>query len=86
MATLSPPWTDGPSGDVMLESDVRDELQQASQSAAAATTLVGEAMERALEAEQRMRNLFYRIQAMQRRPRPAHRDEPHRPVSGVQSD
>ena len=85
LSTLTTP-PPGLSRDVMVESDVRDELHQASQSAAAATALVGEAMERALEAEQRMRNLVYRVRAIQRRPLPAHGDEPPTPVGGLPSD
>jgi GAF domain-containing protein len=69
LSTLSTPPA-GLNRDVIVESDVRDELHQASESAAAATALVGEAMERALEAEQRMRNLVYRVRAIQRRPPP----------------
>ena len=71
----------------MLESDVGDALRQASESATAASALVGEAMERALEAEVRLRNLVYRVQAIQRRPLPARREEAHQnPVSGPQAD
>ena len=70
LATLDGPSPD-PSGDVMLDPDVRDELQQASQSAANASALVAEAMERALEAERRMRNLVYRVRSRPRRPPPA---------------
>ena len=73
LATLGGPPPD-PSGDVMLDPDVRDELQQASQSASNASALVAEAMERALEAERRMRNLLYRVRI---RPAPsAPRPEP----------
>jgi len=87
LSTLSTPQPGGPSGDPMLESDVGDALRQASESATAASALVGEAMERALEAEVRLRNLVYRVQAIQRRPLPARREEAHQnPVSGPQAD
>jgi GAF domain-containing protein len=69
LATIGPPQQEGRSGDPMLDSEVREELQQASQSAATASALVAEAMERALDAEQRMRNLVYRSRTVQRRPR-----------------
>ena len=77
LATLDGPSPD-PSGDVMLDPDVRDELQQASQSAANASALVAEAMERALEAERRMRNLVYRVGSRPRRPPPARPPEADR--------
>jgi GAF domain-containing protein len=74
LATVGPAQAEGLGGDPMLDSEVREELQQASQSAASASALVAEAMERALEAEQRMRNLVYRARTIQRRPRssPSH--------------
>ncbi len=61
----------GLSGDLMLDPGLRDQLDQASQSAATASALVGEAMERVLEAERRMWNLVYRVKTTQRRPLPA---------------
>jgi GAF domain-containing protein len=86
MASVGGPVADL-SGDLMLDSDVRDELQQASQSASNASALVAEAMERALEAELRMRNLVNRLRTIQRRPLPAGREESHQnPVSGLQRD
>ena len=65
----------GPAGgsltpELGLESEVRDELREASQAAAGAGALIGEAMERVLEAEKRMRSLLYRVQIVQRRPTP----------------
>ena len=57
-------------GDPILEPGVKDELRQATESAAAASALVGEAMERMLEAELRMQNLVHRVRTVQRRPPP----------------
>jgi GAF domain-containing protein len=57
-------------GDPILEPGVKDELRLATESAAAASALVGEAMERMLEAELRMQNLVHRVRTVQRRPPP----------------
>jgi hypothetical protein len=54
----------------MLEPGVRDELRQASEEAASASALVGQAMERVLEAELRMQNLVNRVRIVQGRPQP----------------
>ena len=62
-------------GDLTLDPDVRDELQQARRSAASASALVAEAMEPALDAEVRMRNLVYRVRTIQRRPLPTRREQ-----------
>ena len=51
-------------------SEVRSGLAEASGVVANASNLVGEAMERVLEAEQQMRNLLYRVQAVQGQPVP----------------
>ena len=59
MLTAGPSETVG--DDSALESEVRNELRQAGESAASASALVGEAMERALDAELRMRNLIHRL-------------------------
>ena len=75
VAALSMSRADELGSDPMLAPDVRDELQQASQSAATASALVAEAMERALEAEQRMLNLAYRVRTVKSRPLPARRPE-----------
>jgi GAF domain-containing protein len=69
VAALSKPLAEL-SSDPILEPDVKDELRQATESAAAASALVGEAMERALEAELRMQNLAHRVRTIQRRPPP----------------
>ncbi len=58
------------SNDPMLEPGVRDELRQASEEAASASALVGQAMERVLEAELRMQNLVNRVRIVQDRPQP----------------
>ncbi|HKY75202.1 MAG TPA: GAF domain-containing protein [Acidimicrobiia bacterium] len=58
------------SSDPMLEPGVRDELRQASEEAASASALVGQAMERVLEAELRMQNLVNRVRTVQSRPQP----------------
>jgi len=58
------------SRDPMLEPDVRDELRQASEEASSASALVGQAMERVLEAELRMQNLVNRVRTIQGRPQP----------------
>ncbi len=58
------------SSDPMLEPDVRDELRQASEEAASASALVGQAMERVLEAELRMQNLVNRVRTVQGRAQP----------------
>jgi GAF domain-containing protein len=57
------------SNDPILQPGVRDELRQASEEAASASALVGQAMERVLEAELRMQNLVNRVQTVQGRPR-----------------
>ena len=56
------------SNDPMLEPDMRDELRQASEEASSASALVGQAMERVLEAELRMQNLVNRVRTVQGRP------------------
>ena len=58
------------SSDPMLAPGVRDELRQASEEAASASALVGQAMERVLEAELRMQNLVNRVRTVQSRPQP----------------
>ena len=55
------------SSDPILAPDVRDELRQASEEAASASALVGQAMERVLEAELRMQNLVNRVRTVQGR-------------------
>jgi GAF domain-containing protein len=61
------PW---PSGG--LEAEMETGLEEAGRTAARASALVSEAMETVLEAEERMRNLVYRLQDVQSRvpPRP----------------
>jgi GAF domain-containing protein len=54
----------------MLEPDMKDELRQASEEASSASALVGQAMERVLEAELRMQNLVNRVRTVQGRPQP----------------
>ena len=63
-------WTGQPAPDDALNSEVRNELQEASRSAASASNLVGEAMEQVLEAESRLRNLVHRLQFLQDAPAP----------------
>jgi len=58
------------SSDPMLEPDMKDELRQASAEAASASALVGQAMERVLEAELRMQNLVNRVQTVSGRRQP----------------
>ncbi len=58
------------SSDPINEPGVRDELRQASEEAASASALVGQAMERVLEAELRMQNLVNRVRTVQDRPQP----------------
>lgn len=53
-----------------LEAEVETGLEEAGRTAARASALVGEAMETVLEAEERMRNLVYRLQAVQGRTPP----------------
>jgi GAF domain-containing protein len=67
LATIGGP-ADGVGDDLILDPEVRAELREASQSASTASALVAEAMERALEAERRMRNLVVRVRTVQRRP------------------
>ena len=65
------PWSGGPPGQAeALDPEIHDELRQASQSAASASGLVGEAMEQVLEAESRLRNLVHRLQSLQDMPTP----------------
>jgi GAF domain-containing protein len=66
VAALSKPLAEL-SSDPMLEPGVRDELRQASEEAASASALVGQAMERVLEAELRMQNLVNRVRTVQER-------------------
>jgi hypothetical protein len=54
----------------VIEGEIRDEVRQASQSAASASNLVGEAMEQVLDAENRLRNLVHRLQTLQNGPGP----------------
>ena len=58
------------SSDPMLEPDMKDEIRQASEEASSASALVGQAMERVLEAELRMQNLVNRVRTVQGRPQP----------------
>ena len=58
------------SSDPILEPDVRDELRQASEEASSASALVGQAMERVLEAELRMQNLVNRVRTIHGRAQP----------------
>jgi GAF domain-containing protein len=67
LTTLGTAAGEGSDADVLVAAAVRDELRQATESAATASALVGEAMERALDAEVRMRNLADRMRALQRR-------------------
>jgi GAF domain-containing protein len=69
VAALSKPLAEL-SSDPMLEPDVRDELRQASEEASSASALVGQAMERVLEAELRMQNLVNRVRTVQGRAQP----------------
>jgi len=69
VAALSRPLAEL-SRDPILEPGVRDELRQASEEAASASALVGQAMERVLEAELRMQNLVNRVRTVQGRPQP----------------
>jgi GAF domain-containing protein len=66
VAALSKPLAEL-SSDPMLEPGVRDELRQASEEASSASALVGQAMERVLEAELRMQNLVNRVRSVQGR-------------------
>jgi len=66
VAALSKPLAEL-SSDPMLEPGVRDELRQASEEASSASALVGQAMERVLEAELRMQNLVNRVRTVQER-------------------
>jgi GAF domain-containing protein len=67
VAALSKPLAEL-SSDPMLEPDMKDELRQASEEASSASALVGQAMERVLEAELRMQNLVNRVRTVQSRP------------------
>jgi GAF domain-containing protein len=70
VAALTPLGIEELAPDLAGDQEIRDELQQASRSAATASALVGEVMERVLEAEQRLRTLVNRVQTVQRRPAP----------------
>jgi GAF domain-containing protein len=63
-------WAGHPQPEDSLDSEVRDELREARQSAATASSLVGEAMEQVLDAESRLRNLVHRLQSLQQVPNP----------------
>ena len=69
MAAMSEPLAEFNS-DPINEPGVRDELRQASEEASSASALVGQAMERVLEAELRMQNLVNRVRTVQNRPQP----------------
>jgi ubiquinone biosynthesis protein Coq4 len=69
VAALSKPLAEL-SRDPILDPDVRDELRQASEEASSASALVGQAMERVLEAELRLQNLVNRLRTVQGRPQP----------------
>ena len=58
-------WASRAAPEEPVDSEVTDELRQASRSAATASTLVGEAMEQVLDAESRIRNLVHRLQSLQ---------------------